>query len=286
MFAEQFPANPTKARVSAQRGSLPDSRTRARRSIGDFELLGRWGEGPAQAVAVAGGYAYLGTGTVLSVLDVSDPGEPRLIGKTETGGRVLQIVLQGNRAYLATGPQGLRIFDVSNRTTPKLQAVWPTRGSVTKINIWGNIAYLAESGQGVRAIDVSTPGVPFEVGFFPNPQEPVDIERYENYLYVLSEKQIAILRADPGGRLVEAGAQALEEYTYDLAVSGSHLVSADWGKNPRYPYSVDLPDGSGGLHIWSVSDPTHLFPVAALDVTSFISSSLGTPYPNHITLVS
>ncbi|RPJ60507.1 MAG: hypothetical protein EHM23_10115 [Acidobacteria bacterium] len=260
--AERLPVKKAKGTPALERQSRDNQRPRTGRPGAELELLGRWGEGPAQAVAVAGGYAYLGTGSILSVLDVSDPREPLLLGRTETGGLVLQILIQGSHAYLAAGSQGLRIIDISNPAAPRLEGVWTTRGSVIKLVLSGNIAYLAESGQGVRAINVSNPEVPFEVGFSPNPQHPVDIERYENYLYVVSGKQITILRADPGGRLVETGVQALEDYVFDLGVSGTQLISADWGESPVYS------SAEGGFHVWSLSDPTHPSQVAALNFYS------------------
>ena len=43
------------------------------------ELLGRWPYGAATAVAVEGDRAYVGSGTVLLVLDVATPATPTLL---------------------------------------------------------------------------------------------------------------------------------------------------------------------------------------------------------------
>jgi hypothetical protein len=41
------------------------------------EPVGRWPHGSAFSVAVSGDYAYLGNGTVLVIVDVSNPAVPQ-----------------------------------------------------------------------------------------------------------------------------------------------------------------------------------------------------------------
>jgi len=59
------------------------------------ELLGRWPYGPASAVAVDGNLAYVGSGTVLLVLDVTTPASPQLLGEVSMPGVVRGIAVDG-----------------------------------------------------------------------------------------------------------------------------------------------------------------------------------------------
>ena len=44
------------------------------------DLLGLWAYGPAATVAISGDRAYVGSGAVLLVIDVSTPATPLLLG--------------------------------------------------------------------------------------------------------------------------------------------------------------------------------------------------------------
>jgi hypothetical protein len=46
-----------------------------------LETFGRWPYGPAEAVAAAGDYAYVGSGLALLVVDVSDPAAPQRLAE-------------------------------------------------------------------------------------------------------------------------------------------------------------------------------------------------------------
>ncbi|MEJ2305654.1 MAG: hypothetical protein P8Y14_29380, partial [Anaerolineales bacterium] len=60
--------------------------------------------GPAFAVAVAGGYAYLGEGFSLTVLDISVPSAPEVVGRLEFLPDIVQgVAVAGTYAYLADG---------------------------------------------------------------------------------------------------------------------------------------------------------------------------------------
>jgi len=72
--------------------------------------------GVAQSVAVSGHYAYL-AGVGAYVIDISDPTNPRRVGKGADMWCEC-VALQGNYAYL-TG-DGLRVFDIANPTSPRL----------------------------------------------------------------------------------------------------------------------------------------------------------------------
>ena len=77
---------------------------------------------------------YLGTekwdGDELSVIDVTDPMNPFKIGGFETGGKIKNIFINNDMAYLASADlQQLRILDISNPNNPTLVSSFSPSGS-------------------------------------------------------------------------------------------------------------------------------------------------------------
>ena len=95
-----------------------------RPEIRNLETVGQVG-GPTRAVALRDGYAFVGQGRKLVVLDVSNPWQPRVVGATRPlGGKVEEITLDGGYAYLliqadyeqANG--GVRIVSIADPSNP------------------------------------------------------------------------------------------------------------------------------------------------------------------------
>ena len=82
------------------------------------ELVGQLPFGPASAVAVSGGRAYLASGAGLLVLDVSSPGAPVELGGVALPDEVQGVAAAGAYAYVADSWAGLRVVDVSDPAAP------------------------------------------------------------------------------------------------------------------------------------------------------------------------
>ncbi len=83
----------------------------------DFEPVGQLG-GTVVAISVKDNLAYIGEGASLTVLDIADPQNPMVMGKTAaTTGFIYDIVVVDQVAYVA-GSAGVRIIDVSNPSSP------------------------------------------------------------------------------------------------------------------------------------------------------------------------
>ncbi|MBK8541365.1 MAG: hypothetical protein IPL60_15380 [Ardenticatenia bacterium] len=92
---------------------------------------------PATAIEVAPGFAYIGSGTVLQVVDVRDPSAPRLLGRSTAADRpgavfyAQDIVVSGSTAYMISidadaqanrvaDNSVLLVFDVADPAAPRL----------------------------------------------------------------------------------------------------------------------------------------------------------------------
>jgi hypothetical protein len=123
--------------------------------------------GVTLAVTVQDNFAYVGEGPRLTVLDVSVPGSPTVLGKTTPlTGIVSGVALAGGYAYVATEDAGLWVVDVSS-----LAAVgsYDTPGWAYGVAVAGGYAYVADGHAGLRVVNVSDPAHPTEVGFYDTP---------------------------------------------------------------------------------------------------------------------
>ena len=73
------------------------------------ELVGRWPYGPASAIAVSGGRAYLGSGAGLLVLDVSSPAAPVKLGEVPLPDGVQGVAVAGGYASVTRPTASSRV---------------------------------------------------------------------------------------------------------------------------------------------------------------------------------
>ena len=79
----------------------------------------------AKSIFYSKGFIYLGTakwnGSEFSIIDVSNPYDPRVIGTFETNTLINDIYVRDDRAYLASADEmQMRILDISDKSNPML----------------------------------------------------------------------------------------------------------------------------------------------------------------------
>jgi hypothetical protein len=108
------------------------------------EFVGHIG-GYTYAVALQGNYAYIGEGPSLTILDISDPASPTVVGKTDSlPDFVADIVVSGSYAYVADMYDGLRVVDVSDPTNPVEVGTCDTPFDARGVAVAGGYAYVAD----------------------------------------------------------------------------------------------------------------------------------------------
>lgn len=137
----------------------------------NLRLVGQMGGG-CDAVWAEGSYCYIGEGANLTVLDVSNPSAPAVIGRLSFGDfAVNDIEVKAGLAYVAgwafAGPHGLQIVDVTNPRLPRLLGFFQTPFYALGVEVLGGLAYVAcgsnLNGQdqgGFQILDVSNPALP------------------------------------------------------------------------------------------------------------------------------
>ena len=109
------------------------------------------------SVFVDGNYAYIGNGTNVEILDVSDPNNPSSIGNVNTNGLVNSIFVNGTFAYAASEVAGLTIIDISDPANASIAGIYATGDDAYNIYATNTHAFLAVD-LGLQIIDISDPG--------------------------------------------------------------------------------------------------------------------------------
>jgi hypothetical protein len=121
--------------------------------------------GPTDCVALQGEYAYIGEGTRVTTLDISDLSHPKEVGKSPIlPGFVRSIELRGQHAYAATSWDGLQVLNIANPKHPVNIASVRTHATPVDLDLAGEYAYVvAHWGGGMAVIDISHPAHPLKV---------------------------------------------------------------------------------------------------------------------------
>ncbi|MBI1987522.1 MAG: choice-of-anchor D domain-containing protein, partial [Nitrospinae bacterium] len=212
----------------------------------NVELISQVG-GSALSVFVQGKVAYVGLGSSLHVVDVSDPASPRSLGQVTLPGLVEDIFVAGSLAYVANGKFGLRVVDVSTPTSPQEIGRLDTLGGYARgVFFSGGFAYVASGTEGLWVIDVSDPANPVQRG-----QQKVEgltangVNVSGSFAYVAAGVGVI------GGEL-----QILDISNPDLPLSKSSfpLPSVAYGVHVLGNFAY-VANGLGGLRAVDVSKP-------------------------------
>jgi hypothetical protein len=149
----------------------------------NVRVVGQIG-GECNAVAIQGNYAYNGEGYNVTILNVSTPARPVVVGKIRLPDIVQGIAVSGGMAYVADGPSGLQIVSVSNPSSPQRRGAYDTLGYARGVAVSGGLAYVADYDYGLQIIDVSNPSVPTLRGSYATPGRALGVAVSGGLAYV------------------------------------------------------------------------------------------------------
>ena len=141
--------------------------------------------GVQNTVAVDGGYAYIGEGAGLRIVDVRDPSEPASVVYLPLSAIPTYIQIGNGYAYIANDV-GLQIIDIQDVTKPMVVTnlcLGPSYG----LSIVDNLVYVAAGRNGLQIVDVSTPTNPVIIGSHPG--WVTDVEVLGQYAYVVQQEE-------------------------------------------------------------------------------------------------
>jgi len=259
--------------------------------IENVEMIGQIG-GPTLAVFVQLNYAYIGVGPRLVIIDMANPANPIVKGKTEPlPGIVQDIYLSGSYAYVASGHGGLRVVNVSNPANPYQVGGIDSSGFASGVVVASNYAYVADGRDGLRVVDISNPTNPQEVGGLDTPGSAAGVDVAGSYAYVADlNRGLRVINIATPSEPTEVGSLDAVGSAKDVAVKNNYAYVADESQglrvinisnpaNPQEVGSVDTPralgvevtdryayvaDHDSGLLLIDISSPTNPQIVAEL----------------------
>lgn len=267
----------------------------------------------SSSIWIDGDHAYLtndnalGNPQPLSIIDISDPLAPYLLGSTSGNWDARDVVVANNRAYVADNKDNrLVVYNVSDPAAPFESATVDFNPSAAKsLVLVGSYVYVANLISGIRIVDITNPDEPSLVTSFTLPGILFwEIEAANGLLYAagysyLSQREVLFIFdiTDPvTPQLLGSITTPFTSGDPRMAVAGDlcYFSASDTNiqvinvSNPQFPaLSSVIPKGPGsliarlavhgsllyelrlgyGMTITSVSSPGPLVPIGALDTS-------------------
>jgi photosystem II stability/assembly factor-like uncharacterized protein len=218
------------------------------------------------AVTPQDDYAYLGVGTRLVVLDVSDPTAPSELGRSVTlPDFIRDVVVSQGYAYLATGWGGLVVIDVSDPNRPLVVSQFQANAPMSGLALNEATAYLAAGEEGLLVVELSDPSAPSLVGALDTPGSATAV--------TVSESTVYLADGAGGAWVVDVTdpAHPVGSSLYELLDSSDPALLLDYSvSDSLHVHDVALQDGllyaavgredtspfNKGVRVFDVSDPS------------------------------
>ncbi len=216
---------------------------------------------PEGEIAAYGDHIFI-SAQGISIVDISDPSDPRLVGVVgDVWGR---LAIWEHYLLVAGWEEGLLVFDISDPAKPeRISSLEPcpphrslhgaSRSGAWDVAVAGDAILVAEGECGLRHIDLSQPESPFESAHLPQSVYSIVVH---GHIAVASAQQtmgdtrtteIVVIAIGDDGGLVVQGEWEAGGYTYPAAVVGDYLYAT-----------------SAGIVVFDISDPGDSHVVSAM----------------------
>jgi hypothetical protein len=187
--------------------------------------------------------AGIWTNMSLEVVDVSDPVNATVVGRTAGGfWDVADVVVENGIAYVADDIWGLNLVDVSRPLSVPILRHYGTGDFAEDLAIVGGHALVADRFDGLTVIDLATGAIAARL---PTVGEVYRIEVLGDLAYLLGDGNLDIVDvADPVRPALLSTVGLPGEYTFDFCLAGGFAFIAN---------------GNPNLVIVNVADPVHPF---------------------------
>lgn len=232
--------------------------------------LGQEGGSDSPALTLSGATAYVGIGTRLAVIDVSNPSAPRLLGQSPVlPARVQDVVVSGSLAYVVTGDSGLQILDLTNVQHIYQRASLDTLGFAKALHVANGMAYVADFGAGVTLVDVFNPDAPTLRGHYPTRGGPHAVDVVGAWVYVADDGSgLLIIDASNPANPVLRGAIQSAGVAFDVQVVGTVAYLAYYNHGLR---TIDVSNPAAPRRLGHIDTPGLAQTVHVVGSTAFVA---------------
>ncbi len=206
---------------------------------GELRQLSTFGIDDAAGMAWNNPYLYVASHVgKVSVLDLSVPESPTLVGEVGDLGNPWEIVAIGQRAYVADNSLGVVVLDLSDPVNPIALRTVETSGGAQDLWLDGDTLFVAAGSAGIESFSLVDPDDPTALSLIDVGSSIVSLTVTEDTLWASDhESLIAIDVSDPATPL-PLGGQRTDQWAMHVYASGGYAYVADWGQVSAF--SIDL----------------------------------------------
>lgn len=277
-------------------------------AVHSVELIGHiGGDNWGRRGFVQGNYAYIGEGYGITILDISTPNSPTVIGRSSLLSKMVKdIFVSENIAFVLTTDGIMHLLDVSNRASPREVGSYTNGLSGVDVNTRGNkifargdIAYISRP-DGLHLVDISDPTNPVDISVYSLGRCPFDLFIDNNIAYLAlgyDGLQLIDISNPAYPTLISTYYEPLNgDGVFDVYVSNDVILMAGIEvirlldvSNPANPSQISVYDAPGidfnifvdnniayvttsghGLRLVDIHDPVNPTEVGVLPVKDYI----------------
>lgn len=193
-------------------------------------------------------------GRGLSVVSLTDPATPRLVGRLNVDRYVQDMDIDGHYAFLLAHPDsGLVVVDLNEPTTPRVVASLHLPGITVGLAVQGNTACVSLLSGDLVTVDVTDPRAPFELARIGLGQTAQRVA-VAGDLAILSGDEDDLLIVDIADPSAPMLVSSLACPTGNLRIDGTRVYVAGY---------------TTGLVVTDISDPARPFVVGSQTIPGF-----------------
>ena len=143
----------------------------------------------ADQIATSESFAYVAAGNTLTVFDIASPTTPIQLGTVDVPDRIYGMSVKANRAYLATGLEGLHVVEITRNESSSVTIVglYPTPGQAVDVALIGTHAVISNLMTGLEIVNLQAPQNPIYVATVETPGYQRAVRSSGNLAYVIDQ---------------------------------------------------------------------------------------------------
>jgi hypothetical protein len=242
----------------------------------------------ALGVAIAGDYVYVVGNDGLTIIGISNPSSPAIVGHTDIPGDPWDIAITSNYALVAARDAGLQVIDITNPTAPAIVGTAPVPSR--QVAVAGNYACTSNFTDEVQIIDISNPAAPIVAGVQAVQDNALGLAMAGNLVYVADRYfGLEVVDISTPSAPVVVGSVSTPDYAAGIAIAGDRAYIADYGAGPQV-VDIAVPSSPAIIGTRSATQCEHIATdgnhLVIVDRLSFEVLPLQCSVPNAVLLTS
>jgi peroxiredoxin len=197
--------------------------------------------GSGSGMAQVDDYLHVVTHTGdLHSFDVSTPTVPNKLGKISGLGNAWDIVVKGNKGYVADNSLGVVLVDFSDPAWPVIGDTFEAVSGVQDLTIQYNVLYVAVGSHGVQMFDISDPSNPTPSGLISYPKPVNSVSTSGKFLWGTTYDDVFVIDILGGFEPYPLAHRRTDEWAMHVDAVGTKAYVANWGKLQVYNIDASL----------------------------------------------